>query len=62
MNSITILSGGYDYRLVALSIVLVDGALYEAKCGGRDRVVVATPKAGPEVPMPAAEKTPAGWS
>ena len=39
-----------------------DAALYEAKRGGRDQVVVASAKAVEEVPLPGAAKTAAGWS
>ncbi len=39
-----------------------DAALYEAKRGGRDQVVVASAKAVEEVALPGAAKTAAGWS
>jgi diguanylate cyclase (GGDEF)-like protein len=38
-----------------------DAALYEAKHGGRDQVVVAALKAVEEVAVPAAEKSAASW-
>jgi len=39
-----------------------DAALYEAKRGGRDQVVVASPKAVEELAEPEAEKSTASWS
>lgn len=39
-----------------------DGALYEAKRGGRDQVAVASPKSVEEVAMSDAAKSGANWS
>ncbi|HWY21273.1 MAG TPA: diguanylate cyclase [Candidatus Acidoferrum sp.] len=42
-------------------MVAADAALYEAKRGGRDQVVVALSKAVEEVAMPATEKSAGSW-
>jgi diguanylate cyclase (GGDEF)-like protein len=78
MRELTIMHQGKSLGMITLSVgvatfpahgmspkelmAAADGALYEAKRGGRDQVAVASPKSVEEVAMSDAAKSGANWS